>query len=156
MIFNFDTDDHSMATAALLVYAIYRSRDKKRFKVSPEMWGQIDRFTKGAAKRATSISRFIDSLMPRMHCPSINPKWMEVGIKGGLLARENTLGIKEYMEFKTDDSREFLTQVVNASDHTDVINKLYQETQWVILLVRERLEREKPVESSFDIPEESL
>lgn len=156
MIFNFDTDDQHEATGALLVYAIYRSRDKRKFKVSPEMWGQIERFTKASAKRAVSIPRFIDSMMPRLCCPSINPKWMEIGIKGGLLARENSFGATEYMEFKSDDSREFLTQVVNAVDHMEVINKLYKETQWVILLVRDRLEREKPVESSFNVEEESL
>lgn len=156
MIYNFDTDDHSSATAALIVYAIYRSRDKRRFKVSPEMWGQIERFTKASAKRAVNLPRFIDSMMPRMQCPSINPKWMEVGIKGGLLARENSAGVTEYMEFQADDSREFLTQVLNSVDHMEVINKLYKETQWIVLLVRERLEREKPIESSFTIEEESL
>jgi len=156
VIFNFDTDEHETAVAALVVYAIYRSRDKRRFKVSPEMWGQIERFTKASAKRAINLPRFMDSMMPRMQCPSINPKWMEVGIKGGLLARENSAGGTEFMEFKADDSREFMTQVLNGVDHMSVINKLYKETQWVVLLVRERLEREKPIESSLIIEEESL
>lgn len=32
MIYNFDTSDENAATAAFLVYAVYRSRDTKRFK----------------------------------------------------------------------------------------------------------------------------
>lgn len=156
MIYNFDTDDHNSATAALIVYAIYRSRDKRRFKVSPEMWGQIERAVKAAAKRATNLPRFIDTLMPKLYCPSINPKWMEVGLKGGLISRQNSAGGTEFMEFAADDSREFLTKVLNGIEHQDVIDKLYKETTWIILLVRERLEREKPIEASFEIEEESL
>jgi len=158
MIYNFDTDDQEAATAALLVYAIYRSRDKKRYKVSPEMWGQIERFTKASAKRAESLPRFMDSMMPRLCCPSINPKWMEVGIKGAMLATQNSAGGTEFMELPSEDRREFLTSVLNDADHCATLNKLYKETQWVILLVRERLEREKPVESQFakTIEEETL
>lgn len=158
MIYNFDTDDQNAATAALLVYAIYRSRDKKRYKVSPEMWGQIERFAKASAKRAENLPRFMDSMMPRLCCPSINPKWMEVGIKGAMLATQNSAGGTEFMEFPNEDRREFLTSVLNDADDGQTLNKLYKETQWVILLVRERLEREKPVESQFakTIEEESL
>lgn len=151
MIFNFDTTEHESAVAALVVYAIYRSRDKRRFKVSPEMWGQIDRFIKASAKRATNIQRFIDSLMPRMSCPSISPKWMDVGINGKLTQFGN-----EYMEFPNADQREFLTSVLNSVEHDTVIEKLYKETTWIVLLVRDRLEREKPIESRFDIEDEAL
>lgn len=151
MIYNFDTDDRAAATAALIVYAIYRSRDRKRFKVSPEMWGQIDRFVKASAKRATSIPRFIDGLMPRMCCPSINPKWMDVGVNGRLTQFGN-----EFMEFPNENQREFLTGILAEVDHSDVINALYRETTWIVLLVRDRLEREKPIESKFEVEEESL
>ena len=41
MIYNFDTDDKSVGTAALIAYAIYRSRNKQRFKVTPEMFSKL-------------------------------------------------------------------------------------------------------------------
>ena len=151
MIYNFDTDDEESAVAGLLLYSIYRSRDKRRFRVSPQMWGQIDRFVKASAKRASNIQRFMDSLMPRMACPSINPKWMDVGINGRL-----TKFGHELMEFPNADQREFLTGVINSVDHNSVIEKLYKETTWIVLLVRDRLEREKPIESRFEIDEETL
>ena len=151
MIFNFDTEDRGAATAALLVYAIYRSRDKRRFKVSPEMWGQIERFIKASAKRAANLPRFIDALMPKLCCPSINPRWMEVGIRGRL-----TMVGDSFMEFPSADQREFLTAVMNEADHSAVVSTLYRETSWIVLLVRDRLEREKPIENTFDIEEESL
>jgi hypothetical protein len=158
VIYQFDTphDDEGRqaATAALLVYAIYRSRDKRKFKVSPEMWGQIERFTKASAKRARDLHAFIESLKPRLCCPTINPKWVEVGATGRLVA----LGDGSFAEFPGQEQREFLTGVLNDADHRQVVDTLYRKTSWVIALVRDRLEREKPIESQFEkeIPEESL
>lgn len=143
MIYQFDTDDQAAATAALLVYAIYRSRDTRRFKVSPDMWSQIERFTKASAKRAQSIPSFIESLKPRLQCGTIHPRWMETGIKG-LLPITDGMGRTSYIQ--AADSREFLTGVLASADPREVLRRLYAETAWVILLVRDRLEREKPIE----------
>ena len=154
MIYQFDApdDEHGRhaATAALLVYAIYRSRDKRRYKVSPEMWGQIERFVKASAKRARTLPDFIESLKPRLCCPSINPQWLAVGMTGQPVA----MGDGAYAVFNRD-RREFVTAVLNEADHAAVIRQLYRQTTWTILLVRDRLEREKPIEHRFDIAEEA-
>lgn len=71
MIYGFDTSDEHAATAALLVYAVYRSRDKARYKASPDMWEQIERFVKDSAKRAKTLPQFIESLKPRLACGSV-------------------------------------------------------------------------------------
>lgn len=149
MIYNFDTDDKLAATASLLVYAIYRSRDKKRFKVSPEMWGQIERFIKAAAKRATNAPRFIDNLMPKLSCATINPKWVEVAVKGRLFQSGSDL-----IDIPQQDRRQFLTEVLSGIDNKALIDILYKETTWVVMLVRDRLETEKPLESTFKIEDE--
>lgn len=151
MIYNFDTEKNDEATAALIVYAIYRSRDRKRFKVSPEMWGQIDRFVKASAKRAQTIPQFIDGFMPKMSCASIHPKAMEVAVTGRLLQVGN-----EFMEFKQDDKRTFLTRVVADCNEKNVLNKLYKETAWIVMLVRDRLEQEKPIEKTIEIDGDEL
>lgn len=148
MIYGFDTDDQHAATAALLVYAIYRSRNKQRYKVTPDMWGQIERLTKSAAKRAESLPAFIEALKPRLYCETISPRWMAAGIKGdiSMLASGD-----ELIAFNNEDQREFLTRVLETSDHRSALGRLYRETAWVILLVRDRLEREKPIEQNVDL-----
>lgn len=146
MIYSFDTDDDSEAIAALLVYAVYRSRDMKRFKVTPDMWAQIERFVKASAKRAERLTQFLESLKPRMSCGTLNPKWMETGIKG-LLPITDSAGHVNYIE--SADSREFLTSILAIADHKKVLNVLYRETTLVILLVRQRLEVEKPIENKL-------
>ena len=75
MYYNFDTDDEWAATASLIVYAIYRSRDSKKFKVSPDMWSMIERAVGSAAKRAMDLADFMQKLKPKLMCPTIHPRW---------------------------------------------------------------------------------
>jgi len=148
MIYGFDTDDQSAATAALLVYAIYRSRDRKRYKVTPDMWAQIERFAKASAKRATTLPAWIEAFKPRLSCATISPRWMEVGIKGVAAIDIGRGGVPTMVQMA--DAREFLTAPINAADHRLALERLYKETAWVVLLVRDRLEREKPLEGKYE------
>ena len=147
MIYGFDCDDLEAATGALLVYAVYRSRDTRRFKVTPDLWSQIERFVKGAAKRAETLPRFLETLKPRLSCGTIHPRWMEVGIKGALLLGEYATG--ERVELADQPRREFLTGVLAQVEHRAVLTQLYRETAYIVLLVRDRLERERPLEARF-------
>lgn len=147
MTYGFDTSDDAAATGALIVYAIYRSRDTRRYKVTPDMWSQIERFTKAAAKRATTLARFIEALKPRLSCGTIQPRWMEAGITG--VVPLGATGHGEYVQLATQQGREFLTAVVEQADQAAVLDKLYRETAWIVLLVRDRLERERPLEARF-------
>ena len=76
MYYGFNTGDENAALGALLVYGIYRSRDVKRFKVTPDMWGIIERAVKSSAKRALDLHDFIEKLKPRLMCSALKPKWM--------------------------------------------------------------------------------
>lgn len=157
MIYGFDTDDKNAATGALLVYAIYRSRDKSRFKVTPALWGQIERFVKSSAKRATTLPAFMESLKPRLSCGTVSPKWMEAGVKNDIsLLAIPKAGGTEFIQYQADDQREFLTGVLAEVEHRHVLDQLYRETGWIVLLVRDRLEREKPIEQNTDIQEEEI
>lgn len=147
MIYQFDTEDKSEAVAALMLYAVYRSRDSRRFKVTPDMWSKIERFVKASAKRSKNIPDFLESLKPRLSCGAIHPKWMEVGAVG-LVGRKDGFGHTEYIQ--RGDSREFLTGVLASCDQKTVIKALYNHTTYVVLLVRDRLEREKPVENELN------
>jgi hypothetical protein len=146
LIYGFDTDDTHAATAALLVYAIYRSRDARRYRITPDLWAQIERFVKSSAKRSRTLPAFIESLKPRLACGTIHPRWMEAGISG-LLPHIDAAGHIEYIE--STNARQFLTGVIGDADARAVLSRLYKETAWVVLLVRDRLEREKPIESTL-------
>jgi hypothetical protein len=154
MIFGFETKDTHAATGALLVYAVYRSRDTARFKSTPDMWDRIERYTKNAAKRAKTLPEFIEALKPRLICGALKPRWLEVGTKGTvpmITIQNEAGGIKEFIQPAPDrDAREFMTGVIEDANAREVMGKLYRETTWIILLVRNRLEGEKPVEAMLD------
>jgi hypothetical protein len=149
MLYGFDTPFRDAAAAAVIVYAIWRSRDRARFKITPDVWGQVERFTKASAKRSRTIPQFIEALKPRLMCATIHPSAMKVGLRGTIPMVETDHG--EFLHVAgDDDQREFLTRLINESDERAVIDRLYRETAYVILLVRDRLEREKPIERRFE------
>lgn len=45
--------------------------------------------------------------------------------------------------------REFLTRVLDEADDRAVLEVAYKQTAYVVLLVRDRLEREKPYEAEI-------
>ncbi len=147
MYYNFDTDDHTAATAALLVYAIYRSRDAKRFKVTPDMWGMIERAAKSASKRARDLGDFIEKLKPKLHCPTIHPRWAKT-LPDGLISMK-MMPDGTVAQVQDKGRRQFLTDVLQEVDPREVLDYLYRKTALVVLFVRDRLEREKPIEARF-------
>lgn len=157
MLYGFDTERSQDATAALMLYAIYRSRDTKRFKITPDMWSQIERFAKASAKRARGVADWIEAMKPRLSCGTISPRWMEAGIKGdiSLMARTNQAGHTEYVQYAAPEQREFLTRVLALCDERLVVDVLYRRTAWIVLLVRDRLEREKPIEKNTTIEDDA-
>jgi len=154
MYYNFDTSDHNAAVAALLVYAIYRSRDVKRFKVTPEMWNTIERAVKSVAKRAEDLGEFIEKLKPKLACASIKPKWAKT-LPDDVITMKVDPATGELIQVQDQGRRQFLTDVLEQVDHRVVLDILYKKAALVILLVRDRLEREKPIEARFEAEDEA-
>jgi hypothetical protein len=148
MYYNFDTDERNSAIAGLLVYAIYRSRDSKRFKVTPDMWGIIERAVKSVAKRAEDLGEFIEKLKPKLSCSTIHPRWADT-IPEGIVTMKLDQETGELMQVQDKGRRQFLTDVLQEIDHKKVLEVLYKKAALVVLLVRDRLEREKPIETKF-------
>lgn len=150
MFYGFRTKDQSAGAAALLVYAVYRSRNRKRGPSGIDMWGQIERFTKVSAKRAISIGSFLETFKRKMACETINPKWCESGSQV-MSAIQDELGNIIVTGNDTDGkNRQFLTEIMESGKDQQILYELYKETARVIMLVRDRLEREKPIEHKLE------
>lgn len=156
MYYGFETNDENAALGALLVYGIYRSRDVKRFKVTPDMWGIIERAVKSTAKRALDLHDFIERLKPRLMCSTLKPKWMatdeEALLSPVAMAVNRETG--EIIQKQDKGRRQFWVEILEQMDHQAVLDILYKKTSWVIALVRDRLERERPLEVSGIIKED--
>jgi len=149
VIYNFDTSSENSAVAAFLVYAVYRSRDMRRFKVTPGMWDTIERAVKSVAKRADDLPEFIEKLKPKLACASIKPKWARTIPDGMVTMMQNERG--ELIQVgQENEKRQFMTDVLESADDRAVLDVLYKKAAYVVLLVRDRIEREKPYEAQFE------
>lgn len=54
------------------------------------------------------------------------------------------------------ERREFLTSILAEADDRAVLEVAYKQTAYVVLLVRDRLEREKPYEAELIQAEEEM
>jgi hypothetical protein len=144
MFYGFDTDDEATATAAQIVYTVYRSRDQRKLKVTPGFWGIIERHVKSTAKRAETLGEFIERLKPRLGCSSISPKWATTGLPQE--ARYEKAQDGSLIELADKGRKTFLLDAINHTDQAAVLEVLYGMAALVVLLVRDRLEREKPLD----------
>lgn len=151
MIYNFDTENEDLALASLLVYAIYQSRDKNKFKVTPDMWGIIERQVKSSSKRAITILDFLEKFKSKIKCSTIAPRYMRTSSNAEVLVPDGHGGFISRREEKINS---FWTQEIEKADDKKVLNELYKHTNFVILLVRERLEREKILREFGKLEEE--
>ncbi|MEG3070996.1 MAG: hypothetical protein RQM92_09480 [Candidatus Syntrophopropionicum ammoniitolerans] len=95
------------------------------------------------------MPEFIEKLKPKLACSSIKPKWAKTVPDG--MPDMMSDGMGGLIELANDDRRQFLTGVLRRANNRDVLDVLYNKTAYVILLVRERLERERPYEVRFEV-----
>lgn len=77
-----------------------------------------------------------------MACDTINPYW----------CKTNMFRPNEYGEvIIRANQRDFMSGIVEADIEyqRDIVRMIYEQTQRIILLVRDRLEREKPIEADL-------
>lgn len=144
MLFGFQTENEVKAKAALLIYVIYRSRNKERGPQGLDMWAQIERFAKASAKRADGIDDFVNAFKRKMACGTINPYYMREDV---IAANAVIKDSGEIITF-SENQRGFGLEIFEDDKQgREVVECIYNKTQNIILLVRDRLEREKPFDN---------
>jgi hypothetical protein len=85
-----------------------------------------------------------------MACDTINPRWTGAGVpaSNAIMYPDGTVMARGGMEEK----RDFMLPITEGSgeEQKAIVELLYEQTQRVVLLVRDRLEREKPWEVKGD------
>lgn len=151
MLYGFITRREEIAIAALLIYAVYMSRERERFKPNPKMWGQIESAAKVAARRArreahmqgasgAALNNFLERLKPRLACRSIQPRHMSV------ISNTTTSAILptgELVELKEEGEKSFWNELLEDTDPEPVLRAVQKETGTIVGNVRERIERER-------------
>lgn len=152
MINNFDTQKIENADAAMLVYVVYKSRNRDRGPSGVDMWGQIERYIYTSAKRSSTLGQFLDKFKRKMGCDTINPRHAKTDNQADF-AKYYDSG--EIAVIRNDGKRNFMIDILEAdeSHQKKVLDVLRNQTQLVVLLVRDRLEMEKQLIWEDDINE---
>ncbi len=132
MLYQFDTDSLSHAKAALLLYAMYRSRKP----VSPlnglETWDRFQTFVRGACLKASTTAEFVQAFCRKAKIDSIKPRYLDTG---------DPVIISEYGEMVLSEGvKDYRTEIMADDSLMSLYNN---ESLYLIMLVRERIQREK-------------
>ncbi len=145
MYYGFNTTNEDAAIGALIVYGIYRSRDMKSFKVTPDMWGTIERAIESSAKRAKNLYDFIERLKKKLKCSTIKPQYMK--LDNEMIAMKIDQETGEMIQAQDFGKREFWVELLEECNHENILKELYEHTSRISALVRDRLERERPLKA---------
>ena len=132
MLYQFDTDSLSHAKAALLLYGMYRSRKKESPLNGLETWDRFQTFVRGSCLKATTTAEFVQAFCKKAKIDSVKPRYFSTGdpvLMPGTGELISSAGIADYrLGILADDS---LMRLYNT------------ESLYLIMLVRERIQREK-------------
>lgn len=143
MLYQFDTDSLDHAKAALLLYGMYRSRKKESPLNGLETWDRFQTFVRGACLKSSTTAEFVQAFCKKAKIDSIKPRYLSTGDPVAM-----------------PDTGE-LVDSVNMSDYRlsiiadNSLLRLYSaESLYLIMLVRERIQREKFTMAEEDNEEE--
>ena len=132
MLYQFDTDSLSHAKAALLLYGMYRSRKKESPLNGLETWDRFQTFVRGACLKASTTAEFVQAFCKKAKIDSVKPRYLNTGEPvvmpdtGELIVSG---GVADYRLGVIADNS--LLRLYNT------------ESMYLIMLVRERIQREK-------------
>lgn len=143
MLYQFDTGNMNHAKAALLLYAMYRSRDSKSSLNGLETWDRFAAYVRGACLKSATTAEFVQNFCRKANIASIRPRYLDTGDPvlmpdtGEMVVAE---GVRDYQTRLFED---------------DSLLRLFEtETLYLIMLVRERIQREKIQHVEVDLYED--
>lgn len=143
MLYQFDTDSLSHAKAALLLYGMYRSRKKESPLNGLETWDRFQTFVRGACLKASTTAEFVQAFCKKAKIYSVKPRYLSTGDPVVMPETGEMImsaGMSDYRLGLIADN--------------DLLRLYNTESMYLIMLVRERIQREKFMTEVEDDAEE--
>lgn len=132
MLLGFDTNSELHARAALILYAMYKSRDSKSSLNGVDTWTRFVSYIKGSMEKATNTAEFCDNFCEKAMVGSIKPRYLKVGDGPIILPTGELIQSEDFKDYQLD---------IFSDDRLTVLFE--KETQLLAILVRDRIQREK-------------
>lgn len=143
MLYQFDTDSLDHAKAALLLYGMYRSRKKESPLNGIETWDRFQTFVRGACLKASTTAEFVQAFCKKAKIDSVKPRYLSMGEPvlmpetGELIVSNNVVDYR-----------------LSLLSDNGLLTLYNNESLYLIMLVRERIQREKFMPEVGDDEEE--
>lgn len=131
MYYRFDTEDISRAKAALLLYAMYRSKDKQSSLSGVETWKRFTAYIRGASLKSSTTAEFVQAFCKKAQVSAIRPKYLDTG---------DPVPMPDGELLMADGVHDYRSAIIADDSLLPLFNR---ESVYLTLLVRERIQREK-------------
>lgn len=142
MLYNFDTDNKKLADAALILYALYRSRGLNSPINGLETWNRVESYCVGACKKSRTTSEFVTKFKELGKIGAIKPRYLADPTKDS----EMTV-LPDGMLVESDCVKNYRIGLLEDNEIRKTIEKEYP---LVVILVRDRIQREKYIVEEED------
>ena len=139
MQLGFATENEKRAKAALILYAAFRSRGKNSSLNGLETWNRFASYIRGACLKSENIAQFVSVFCKMADIGSIRPCYLETD-GGMLIMRDGSI-------IQSKDVKEYKIDIMEDDGLMDIFEN---ESQMLVMLIRERLQREKMEVSEDD------
>lgn len=129
--YGFMTDDVAHGKAALLLYAMYRSRDPASSLNGLETWSRCAAYIRGACLKSATTAEFVQHFCRMAKIASIKP---------GYLTMDNRVELPSGEIVESDAIRDYRLDILRDNSLLRIYEK---EGMYLTMLVRERIQREK-------------
>lgn len=132
MLYQFDTDSLSHAKAALLLYGMYRSRNQNSPLNGLETWDRFQTFVRGACLKASTTAEFVQAFCKKAKIDSVKPRYLSTGEPVVMPDTGELIVSGAVADYR-----------LNILADNDLLRLYNTESLYLIMLVRERIQREK-------------
>lgn len=132
MLYNFDTSDAGRARAALLIYALFKSRDAGSPLNGLETWSRAESFCKAGCLKSSNTAEFVTRFKEMAKIPSIKPYY--------LTDSDGLVQMPDGSVIQSDKIRDYKMGIFEDDTIRQTIEREYPI---IVMLVRERIQREK-------------
>jgi hypothetical protein len=135
VLYNFDTDNRKLANAALVLYALYRSRGLNSPINGLETWNRVESYCVGACKKSRTTSEFVTKFKELGKIGAIKPRYLADPTKDSEMT-----ALPDGTLVESDCVKNYRIGLLEDNEIRKTIEKEYP---LVVILVRDRIQREK-------------
>lgn len=132
MQYQFDTSSPNHGAAALILYAMFKSRDKNSPLNGLDTWNRFGTFMRAACLKSRTTPEFVQEFCHKAKIQSVKPKYLSDS------SPYTVPGTGEVIF--SADIKNYQLQLIDDNNLMPIFEK---ESQYLIMLVRERIQREK-------------